>query len=197
VSFVSRLHHQATVAVVAEHPVQRPLPGLDGARIQVTREAAITLGSPNNRAGAVLAGLRLVVATVAPQPRAARRGDQPVSYTLITDRWDLRATEVVQLYLWRWQIELFFRWRKRILGTLRPLGHSPAAVELSVALALVVHLLLVPAAVALDLPRRSVLLLALLPGALAHLSVADLPPAMDQPQQVPLPGWVPASDAPT
>jgi hypothetical protein len=187
VSFVSRLHHQARVAVVAEHPIQATLDGLPAARIQVGREAAITLGSPNNRAGAVLTGLRLVTATVTPSARAARRGDAAVTYTLVTDRWDLAAAEVVQLYLWRWEIELFFRWLKRILGALKLIGTSRNAVELSVALAIVVHLLLVLAAAALALPPRSVRLLALLPGALAYLSAADRLPHTLPALQLPLP----------
>ena len=56
----------------------------------------------------------------------------------MTDRWDLSAAEVVQCYLWRWPIELFFRWLTRQLGLLRPFGRSPEAVWLSVLLAVIV-----------------------------------------------------------
>jgi IS4 transposase len=51
---------------------------------------------------------------------------------LLTDRFDLAAWEVVELYRRRWQIELFFRWLKRQLGVVRVLGRSLQAVWLTV-----------------------------------------------------------------
>ena len=63
--------------------------GLDGGRVRVLRDARVTVGSPNNRAGAVLPGLRLVEAEVAPAPAAARKGAQPLVYRVLTDRADL------------------------------------------------------------------------------------------------------------
>lgn len=196
VAFVSRLHQQAQYTVQAERPVQAELAGLPTPRIHLMRDAAITLGSPNNRAGAVLPGMRLVEAVVAPQARAARRGDAPVTYTLITDRWDLSAAEVVQFYLWRWEIEVFFRWLKRILGVLRLLGTSRNAVELSVAVALIAHLLLVLLAAALGASSFSVALLALLPGVLTWLTADDAPALGAASFQLALPGCSPPSHAP-
>jgi hypothetical protein len=174
VHFVSRLHPQATFRVAEERPVQAPLPGLEGGRIRVLSDQRIALGSAHNRAGAVLQDLRLVTARVAPTPAAARQGQPPQVYRLLTDRWDLSAAEVVQLYLWRWEIELFFRWLKSHIRLPRLLGTSPQAVELSVWLALVVHLLAVLAAHALGYARRSPALLRQLPFALAQLCPADL-----------------------
>jgi hypothetical protein len=196
VHLVSRLHHQAVFTTTAEHPVQASLPRVGAGPVRVTREATITLGSPHNRAGAVLPALRLVEAEVAPHPRAARRGDHPITYRLITDRWDLTATEVVQCYLWRWEIEQCFRWLKRVLGVLRPLGTSRNAVELGIYLAIVVHLLCLLLARALDQPRRSLLVLALLPGALAHLDAADLLHPAAGLHQPTLPGWPFAATGP-
>lgn len=183
VHFVSRLHAQASLRIEAECPVQSPLPGLDGGRITVETDQRITLGSPNNRAGAVLSGVRLVTATVAPTPRSRRNGAAPTTYCLITDRWDLTAPEVVQFYLWRWEIELFFRWLKHHV-TLPPwLGYSRNAVELTVALALVTHLLLVLAARAVGLTRRTPALLARLRANLGHVLGGPLTAAV----QLPLP----------
>jgi hypothetical protein len=189
VHWVSRRQAQATLQVTATRPVQAALPGLDGGRITVLSDAQITLGSANNRAGAVLPHLRLVTAQVAPLAAAARQGAGSLTYQVLTDRWDLEAAEVVQLYLWRWQIELFFRWLKHHLHLPRLLGYSENAVELSVWLAILVHLLALLAARALGLPRRSPLLLARLTGALIHLDPtrdADTPPAT---RQLPLPGF--------
>src|SRR5436309_2133356 len=61
--------------------------------------------------------------------------------SLITDRFDLEAWEVVALYRKRWQIELFFRWLKRQLGAIRPLGYSRKAVWLTMMIAGIVALI--------------------------------------------------------
>ncbi len=196
VHFVTRCHPQATVQVAADLPIAHPLPGLPAARITVTADQRVTVGSANNRAGAVLPGLRLVTATVAPQPAAARRGAQPITYRVLSDRWDLTAEQVVQLYLWRWQIELFLRWLKRHVRLPRLLGYSRNAVEMTLWLAIIVHLLLVVAAHALGWTRRTPTLLAQLAWALAHLSRADLPGPAGVAQQLPLPGLARAAPAP-
>ncbi len=176
VHLVSRLHSQAAFVVIADRPVQSPLPHLPALRIQIQTDQQIILGSPDNTTGAVLPDLRLVTATVLPVPKAAGARAKPVVYRLITDRWDLTAAEVVQIYLWRWQIELFFRWLKRHVHLLRVLGYSRAALELTVWLSIIVHLLTVLAAHALGLTRRSPLILARCAGILVHLTSEDLRP---------------------
>ena len=67
----------------------------------VLADQTITLGSPNNRAGACCPGC-------ASSPVATRAGGP----RFVTDRVDLAAADVVALYRKRWQIELFFRWLK-------------------------------------------------------------------------------------
>ncbi len=148
----------------------------------------LTLGSPNNRAGAVLSGMRLVTAVVDPTPKAARHGATPVTYQLVTDRWDLPAEAVVQIYLWRWRIELFFRWLKSHLHLTQLLGYSRNALELTFVLALIVHLMTLLAADAVGIGHRSPVLLSLMPWALAHLDPTDLCDYGDSPSQLPLPG---------
>jgi hypothetical protein len=98
---------------------------------EVLTDQRITLGSPNNRKGAVLPNMRLVTS----------RNPKGEVCRLITDRFDLEAWEVVELYRRRWQIELFFRWLKRQLGAIRPLGRSPQAVWLSVLVGSIVALI--------------------------------------------------------
>ena len=193
VHFVTRRHPQAQLTVEADLPVPVPLPLADSppGRIRVLHDQRVTLGSPNNRRGAVLPGLRLVTATVTPQPRAARQGAPPVVYEVLTDRWDLPAADVVQLYLWRWQIELFFRWLKRYVYLLHLLGYSRNAVELTVALALLVHLLTVLAAHALGWARRSPALRARLGWLLGQLTPAELVPDPPTAWQLRLPGCGP------
>lgn len=179
VHVVTRLHPQAALHVEEDLPVQQPLPGLaatDGAggRIVVDRDQRVTVGSPHNHKSTVVPGLRLVTATVAPTRDAARHGAQPVVYRILTDRHDLAAAEVVQLYLWRWQIEQFFRWLKSYVHLPRLLGYARPAVELTVWLAVIVHLLTRLAAHARGLGRRSPALLRQCLVAALLLDAADV-----------------------
>ena len=129
VSFVCRLNAQAAYRVTAA----RSVPGKTTPEGDVVlSDETITLGSPNNRRGAVLPGLRLV----------RSRNARGVDAAFVTDRFDLTAFEIVRLSHYRWQIELFFRFCKRQLGLLHPLGQSWAAVWLTVLLVLIVALVL-------------------------------------------------------
>lgn len=197
VHLVTRRHPQATVTIEADRPIQPALPDHDGGRITVVADQRITLGSPNNRAGAVVPGLRLVSADVLPRLKPGHRSPAPRRYEILTDRWDLTAAEVVQAYLWRWQIELFLRWLKGQLHLPQLLGFSENAVELSVWLTILVHLLTLLAARALGLARRSPLLLARLAAALQHLDPTDGHAPAPTVGQLRLPGFDLAPPAPT
>ena len=129
VSFICRLHPQASYHVTADHPVP-PITTPDGD--VVLTDQTITLGSPNNRAGAVLPGMRLVTS----------RNPHGKEQRFVTDRFDLPAADVVALYRKRWQIELFFRWLKHQLRLTRPFGYSRAAVWLTVLICAIVAVLL-------------------------------------------------------
>jgi hypothetical protein len=197
VHLVTRRHHQATIVVEADRPAQPPLPLLDGGRITVLADQRITLGSAQNRTGAVLPGLRLVTADVLPLAKTGHRTPALRRYEILTDRWDLSAAEVIQAYLWRWQIELFLRWLKSHLHLTRLLGYNENAVELSVWLTILVHLLTLLSARASGQTNRSPLLLARLAAALVHLAPSDFPLPSTLPQQLPLPLFDLPSLAPT
>lgn len=129
VHFITRLNVQAVYTILAQQQV--PLgPTPDGDVLLA--DYTVTLGSPRNRRGAVLPKLRIVIS----QNRSG------VVHHFLTDRRDLTATEIVALYRKRWQIELFFRWLKHQLGGIRPLGHSRAAVWLTILLTIAVAVLL-------------------------------------------------------
>jgi hypothetical protein len=129
VSFVSRLHPYARYRVTACRPVAAKR---TRAGDILLADETITLGSPNNRNGVVLPGLRLVTSA------------NPTGHVqqFLTDRFDLTATELVRLYRHRWQIELFFRFLKHQLGALTPLGYSRDAVRLTMLLAIIIAVLL-------------------------------------------------------
>jgi hypothetical protein len=197
VHVVTRRYPSTIVTIEADRPLQPPLPDIDGGRIAVVADQRVTLGTPATRTGVVLTGWRLVTADVTPRLRTGHRSPAPRRYEVLTDRWDLDAAEVVQVYLWRWQIELFFRWLKHHLNLPRLLGYSEYAVETSVWLAVLIHLLTLLAARALGLARRSPVLLARLAAALLHLDLThDLGPPTDA-LQLPLPGFDTPPPAPT
>lgn len=184
-------HATATLTILENLAVQQGLPGVDEGRSTVLSDQRVQVGSPHNRAGKVLRDLRLVMARVKPLVKAARLGAEPVLYQLLTDRWDLSAAEVVQMYLWRWQIELFFRWLKSHVRLSRILGYSRNAIELTVALAILVHLLTVLAARALGLCRRSPALIRRLGWAFAQITPDHLEAAPEPLVQWLLPGLGP------
>ena len=185
VHLVARLYPKTTVAVEDDRPIQPPLPDADGGRIAVVADRRVTRGSPDNHTSAV-----------PPRLKTGHRTPTPRRHEIVTDRWDLAAAEVVRVYLYRRQIELFLRWLEGQLHLPRLLGYSENAVELSVRLAVLVHLLILLAARALGLAGRSPLLLARLAAALRHLDPTrdDAPPTL---AQLPLPAFDPHPDAPT
>lgn len=61
---------------------------------------------------------------------------------LVTDRLDLSADVIASLYRFRWQIEIFFRWFKHILGCRHLLSHCQNGIELQVYAAIIVCLLI-------------------------------------------------------
>ena len=67
--------------------------------------------------------------------------DNHESLKFLTNRFDLRAQEVAEIYRKRWEIELFFRWVKQYLRIKRFLGTSPNAVYSQIYIALITYLL--------------------------------------------------------
>jgi hypothetical protein len=136
IHFLSKIHPQAKYEVTVQREVSQK-PGWTPQDDEVLADEVITLGSPNNRRGAVLPQMRMVTSR---SPRPNSKGEEQIC-RLITDRHDLQAWEVVALYRKRWQIELFFRWLKRQLGVIQPLGYSQEAVWLTVLVGSLVALL--------------------------------------------------------
>lgn len=62
---------------------------------------------------------------------------------LVTDQLDIPAESVAQLYRYRWQIEIFFRWLKCTLGCKHLLAHSENGLHIQIYAALIASLLVV------------------------------------------------------
>jgi hypothetical protein len=125
VAFVVRLREEAVINVETE----LPLSGADR-QAKVMRAAWVRLGCR-----ASYRSRRLRVVWVQTDKEVLR---------LVTNLGpeELAAGEVARLYQQRWQIELFFRWIKCILGCRHWLAESPQGVALQLYLALIAALLL-------------------------------------------------------
>jgi len=123
-TYVLRLNDRATIDVEEELPVEAE----DRAE-GVIRQAWARVGSRSHRSVRV----RLVWV----------QGPKEV-LVLVTNQTpeQLSAALVSQLYRCRWQVELFFRWIKCILGCRHWLAESPEGVAIQVYLALIAALLL-------------------------------------------------------
>jgi hypothetical protein len=67
---------------------------------------------------------------------------KPEVLLLVTDRMDLEADLVALGYRFRWSVELFFRWIKRIIGLRHLLCHSQRGVTIQVYVAFIASLLI-------------------------------------------------------
>jgi hypothetical protein len=109
-----------------------------------------TLAPVRWRATGAAHDLRLVV--LAPSPyRHKKQGRwlyRKPAYLLCTDP-TLPVAQLVQYYLWRWQIELNFRDEKTLLGVGQAQVHHPAAVERVPALSVAAYAILQTAALRL------------------------------------------------
>ena len=63
-------------------------------------------------------------------------------YLILTNRFDLETHEIIMLYAYRWQIELFFRCIKRTFNAIHLWAHERNGVEIQFYLYLIVYLLL-------------------------------------------------------
>ena len=129
-SFVTRLRADSILRDAQEQPLD------DTARhAGIERDAIGRLGVPGR--SDLTCPVRIVV--VRPQPGIGR-SDSPV--ILCTDRLELSAELVVQAYRQRWQIELFFRWMKCILGCRHLISHDLDGITFQIDAALIASVLL-------------------------------------------------------
>lgn len=118
--FVSRLRKNAVVRVLDTFSVLEDS--------NVLSDELVVIGTTQNRSENVFRRLKLV----------DTKGNELV---LITNRFDLDADEIAEIYKSRWAIELFFKWMKQHLSIKKFYGHSDQAVYNQVYLAMIVYCL--------------------------------------------------------
>jgi len=80
---------------------------------------------------------------VDPKTKYVRISEDEFDLLLVTDRMDLPPETVALLYRYRWQIEIFFRWFKCVLGCKHLLAQSEHGLRIELYAALIASLLIV------------------------------------------------------
>lgn len=75
--------------------------------------------------------------------KSVRVCEEEFDVWLVTDQLDIPAESVAQLYRYRWQVEIFFRWLKCTLGCRHLLAHSENGLHIQIYAALIASLLVV------------------------------------------------------
>jgi Transposase DDE domain len=149
-SFLTRVHDNIAYDVLHENPI-----GAADAKAGVELDARVRVGSKSNqdKFDRPLRLVRIAVAdTGGPSGRPNRVDAKTKMFrtrqtdhtlTLLTDQLDLDVSLLALLYRQRWQIELFFRWFKKVLAADRLLALSQNGMTIVVYCALIASMLVV------------------------------------------------------
>src|SRR5699024_8491944 len=118
--FVSRLRKNAVVRVLDTFSLPTDS--------KVLSDEMVVIGTTQNRAENMFRRLKLF----------DTKGNE---LTLVTNRFDLDADEIAEIYRSRWAIELFFKWMKQHLSIKKFYGHSEQAVHNQIYIAMIVYCL--------------------------------------------------------
>ena len=146
-SFVNRIRDNAVWDLIEERVLT---PGDKAAGVQ--RDLIVRLGSKSKQ-GDLDGPVRIIEVfhqgdsnrprnSRVSSKKSFRTGEADYVFLLATDRMDLSAEIIALIYRYRWQIELFFRWFKCILGCKHFLAHSEKGVTIQVYCALIASMLI-------------------------------------------------------
>jgi hypothetical protein len=146
-SFVARLRDNAVWQTIEKRPVTKT-----DHFAGVQKDMIVRLGSPQRQddLSMPVRVIEIYHRGSSDRPRRSRvsskktfrTSDSDYTILLITDRLDLSAQTIALIYRYRWQIELFFRWLKCILGFNHLLSLSENGVSLQVYCALIASMLI-------------------------------------------------------
>jgi len=140
-SFVCRLRDNAVFDVIEERLLDD-----DAIKAGVVRDVVVHLGCKVTR-GKLNRPVRIIEVECTPHHKpsgkTARGGpEQGETILIVTDRLDLPADVVALLYRCRWQIEIFFRFFKHVLGCRNLLSTDKNGIELETYAAIIACLLI-------------------------------------------------------
>jgi hypothetical protein len=131
-SFIGRIRENAVWQLVEERPISAKARAAG-----VRRDLIVWLGG--DQSGQVFKQKLRVIEVETGKTGA---NGKPEVLLLATDRMDLEADLVALGYRFRWSVELFFRWLKRILGMRHLIAESANGVRIQVYVAIIASLLL-------------------------------------------------------
>ena len=140
-SFVGRVDDNAVVEGIEERPLS------DAARAAgVVRDAVVRMGC-KTRQGDLRQPVRLVEVVCKPHRKPSGKNgrggpEQGTVLRLVTDRMDLPPEVIGLIYECRWQIEIFFRMFKHLLGCRHLLSYSEDGIRLQTYAAILACLLI-------------------------------------------------------
>ena len=140
-NFVCRLKDDAYLVVHQERPLDE-----DARRAGIERDLVVDLGSR----AATRQRMRVIKIKCRPYRKVCGRKTkydrsgpcQGETLLVATDRMDLSADVIALIYRRRWQIEVFFRFFKHILGCRHLVSHHPNGIELQLYAAIIACLLI-------------------------------------------------------
>lgn len=116
--FVARVKANSRLQVIQDREIQ------EGSTI--TRDADVMLKDPVTEE---LFTLRLV----------EYQDDKKRTYRVVTDRWDLAPEGIAEIYKRRWFIELFFKWIKQNLNSVKFYSFKPQAVWNQICISMIAY----------------------------------------------------------
>jgi hypothetical protein len=146
-SYVCRIRDNSTWGVIEERSLS---PAAVAER--VTSDAIITLGASSKREARPDHEMRLITIQCKPHRKAgrsqrySRKGSTGPAcdgvLRLVTNLLDVPAEIIALLYLYRWTIEIFFRFFKQVLGCRHLLSHSQKGIEIQTYCAIIACMLI-------------------------------------------------------
>jgi hypothetical protein len=122
IRFASRLKSNALIEIVSEYPVDPKSPVIKDQKVILGKAGLTQMKHP----------LRIIETT----DTAGK------TVIIVTNDFCLRAEEIADIYRYRWQIELFFKWIKSHLHVKRFYGTGEQAVAIQLYIALITYCLL-------------------------------------------------------
>jgi len=116
--FLSRLRKNAVVRIIETFSLPT--------NSKVLSDEMVVIGTTQNRAENMFRKLKI----------HDSKGNELI---LLTNRFDLSADEIAEIYKSRWAIELFFKWMKQHLNIKKFYGHSEQAVHNQIYIAMIVY----------------------------------------------------------
>jgi len=138
--FVCRIMDNSVVEVVEERELtERDL------KAGVVRDAVVHLGC-KHKAGELTEPLRIVEIECTPHRKAHKNGrggpEQGDTILIATDLMDLTAEQIALIFKSRWQIEIFFRFFKHVLGCRHLISHCENGIRLQMYAAIIACMLI-------------------------------------------------------